>query len=103
VGRAGHDPATYGLKGQPSDTEENYTPQFSRGIEGVDDTDQDSSVRDPAPSRDVGAGSDLDLESAIAAAAADRQWDVVKLLAEELRARRLARDGVVDLEQRRQR
>jgi hypothetical protein len=52
----------------------------------------------------VGAGSQRDernLEQALASAAADRQWDVVRILAEELRARRLAREGVEDLVRRR--
>lgn len=40
------------------------------------------------------------LETALAAAAAAGQWDAVKLIAEELRARRLDGSGVVDLARR---
>lgn len=42
-----------------------------------------------------------DVEESLAAALSEatraRQWDVVKVLAEELRAQRLEREGVADL------
>jgi integrase len=104
VGRAGHDPATYGLKERARCSEGNRDPGFCRRIEGSMDAGcnrSDASLRLPA---DVGAGAeqgDRNLEQALATAAADRQWDVVRVLAEELRGRRLAREGVEDLERQR--
>jgi hypothetical protein len=38
------------------------------------------------------------LANAVAAAAVEQRWDVVAQLARELEARRLAREGVLDLE-----